>query len=86
MSRMPADARLGGELHVQLDEAGDSMPLLDSGYGWSDVFYESGRAYNFVRTCNEWTGEALRTAGIRMGVWTPLSQGIMWRLEREESE
>ena len=70
----------------QLDEAGHSMPLLDSGYGWSDVFYESGRAYNFVRTCNEWTGEALRTAGIRMGVWTPLSQSIMWRLEREESE
>lgn len=70
----------------QLDEAGHSMPLLGRGYGWSDVFYESGRAYNFVRTCNEWTGEALRTAGIRMGVWTPLSQSIMWRLEREENE
>src|SRR3546814_10757460 len=65
----------------QLDEAGRSMPLIGRGYGWSDVFYASRRAYNFVRTCNEWTGEALRTAGIRAGVWTPLAQSIMWRLE-----
>ena len=70
----------------QLDAEGRSMPLIGRGYGWSDVFYESGRAYNFVRTCNEWTGEALRTAGIRAGVWTPLAQSIMWRLEPAESD
>ena len=64
----------------QLDDNGRSMPLIGRGYGWSDVFYESGRAYNFVRTCNEWTGEALRVAGIRTGVWTPTAQSIMWRL------
>ena len=64
----------------QLDADGRSMPLLGRGYGGSDAFYESRRAYNFVRTCNEWTGEALRTAGVRMGVWTPLAQSIMWRL------
>lgn len=70
----------------QLDEQGRPMPLIGRGYGWSDVFYESGRSYNFVRTCNEWTGEALRTAGIRAGVWTPLSQSIMWRLEAGDEE
>ena len=57
------------------------MPLIGRGYGWSDTFYESRRAYHFVRTCNEWTGEALRTAGVRMGVWTPAEQSIMWRME-----
>lgn len=64
----------------QLDEAGRTMPLIGRGYGWSDVFYESRLAYNFIRTCNEWTGEALRTAGVRAGVWTPTAQSIMWRL------
>ena len=66
----------------QFDARGRTMPLIGRGYGWSDTFYESRRAYNFVRTCNEWTGEALRTAGIPMGAWTPLSQSIMWRLDR----
>ena len=65
----------------QLDAEGRTMPLIGRGYGWSDTFYESRRAYNFVRTCNEWTGEALRAAGVRTGVWTPLSQSIMWRLD-----
>lgn len=70
----------------QLDAKGRSMPLIGRGYGWSDIFYESGRSYNFVRTCNEWTGEALRSAGIRAGVWTPLSQSIMWRVEAEHED
>ena len=57
------------------------IPLIGRGYGPSDVFYESRRPYNFTRTCNEWTGEALRAAGVRTGVWTPLSQSIMARLD-----
>lgn len=60
---------------------GRFVPLIGRGYGASDVFYESRRPYNFVRTCNEWTGEALRAAGVRTGVWTPLAQSIMWRLD-----
>jgi uncharacterized protein (TIGR02117 family) len=39
-----------------------------------------GGPYSAVYTCNEWTGRALREAGVRTGVWTPLSQSIMWRL------
>jgi uncharacterized protein (TIGR02117 family) len=60
---------------------GRTMPLLGRGYGASDVFYESRVPYNFRRTCNEWTGEALRAAGVRMGAWTPLAQSITWRLD-----
>lgn len=60
---------------------GRSMPLIGRGYGPSDVFYESVVPYNFGRTCNAWTGEALRAAGVRAGIWTPLSQSIMWRLD-----
>lgn len=63
-----------------LDEAGKPVPLIGRGYGPADIFYEARGSYNGARTCNEWTGEALRTAGIRTGIWTPFSQSVMWRL------
>ena len=74
--------RLTRYLLASFDYRGDRwIPLPGRGYGPSDAFYESRRPYNFTRTCNEWTGEALRAAGVRTGVWTPLSQSIMWRLD-----
>ncbi|MBA3677926.1 MAG: TIGR02117 family protein [Sphingosinicella sp.] len=63
-----------------LDAAGRPVPLLGRGYGPSDVFYEAKGRYDARRTCNEWSGEVLRTAGIRTGIWTPMSQSVMWRL------
>jgi uncharacterized protein (TIGR02117 family) len=63
------------------DAAGRTMPVLGRGYGGSDMFYEAVGPYNAVLTCNEWTGRALRHAGVRTGLWTPLSQSIMWRLD-----
>lgn len=59
---------------------GKSKPLIGRGYGPADVFYEANGPYSALYTCNEWTGEALRAAGVRTGIWTPLSQSIMWRL------
>ena len=65
----------------QLDRRGRTMPLLGRGYGGSDMFYEAVGPYSAVYTCNSWTGRALREAGVRTGLWTPLSQSIMWRLD-----
>jgi uncharacterized protein (TIGR02117 family) len=65
----------------RLDGNGETMPLIGRGYNRWDVFYEAQGGYSFVMTCNEWTGRALRHAGIRTGLWTPLSQNIMWRLD-----
>ena len=65
----------------QLDPQGRSIPLIGRGYGDSDMFYEAVGPYSAVYTCNSWTGRALREAGVRTGVWTPLSQSIMWRLD-----
>ena len=64
----------------EVDAQGRSKPLLGRGYGPADVFYEGRGPYNAYRTCNEWTGEALRAAGVRTGIWTPMSEGIMLRL------
>lgn len=61
-------------------QGGQSQPLIGRGYGPADVFYEARGAYNGYRTCNEWTGEALRAAGVRIGIWTPFSASIMLRV------
>ena len=61
------------------DGQGRSIPLLGRGYGPADIFYEARGPYNAFYTCNEWTGEALRAAGVKVGVWTPLSQSVMAR-------
>ena len=65
----------------ELDAAGRTRPVLGRGYGPSDMFYEGVGPYSAVYTCNSWTGAALRHAGVRTGLWTPLSQSIMWRLD-----
>ena len=56
---------------------GRTIPLIGRGYGGSDVFDEARDGYNLFYTCNQWAGAALRTAGVRMGVWTPFSQSVM---------
>lgn len=63
------------------DADGRTVPVLGRGYGPSDMFYESPGTYSAVLTCNEWTGRALRAAGVRTGLWTPFPQSIMWRLD-----
>ncbi|MFZ5748998.1 MAG: TIGR02117 family protein [Pseudomonadota bacterium] len=50
------------------------------GYYGNDAFYAATDGYNVFVTCNEWTGRALRHAGVRMGVWTPFSFGVTWWL------
>lgn len=61
------------------DAEGRTVPLIGSGYGDTDVFYEAHGRYNLFFTCNEWVGAALRTAGVRVGLWTPFTQSIMLR-------
>lgn len=68
-------------VRFRLDPQGRTIPVLGRGYNEWDMFYEAEGGYSFVLTCNEWTGRALRSAGVRMGLWTPLSQSIMWRLD-----
>jgi uncharacterized protein (TIGR02117 family) len=68
-------------VRFQRDRQGRTMPVLGRGYGPADMFYEANGGYSFVLTCNEWTGRALRAAGVRIGLWTPFEQSIMWRLD-----
>ena len=47
------------------------------GYGRNDVFYDARGRYDGLRTCNSWTGDVLRQAGVRVGRWTPLPVTVM---------
>lgn len=48
-----------------------------AGYDAHDVFYDARGTYSAVVTCNEWTGRALRYAGVRVGAWTPFPVTVM---------
>lgn len=47
------------------------------GYDVADVFYPARGHYDILRTCNWWTGQMLRRAGVRIGAWTPFSATVM---------
>ena len=47
------------------------------GYGAYDSFYQGRGHYSAMATCNAWTGDALRHAGVRVGAWTPFPVTVM---------
>jgi uncharacterized protein (TIGR02117 family) len=60
--------------------AGDPI----AGYGADDFFLPGTGRYSWWRTCNQWAGDALAAAGVRVGLWTPFAQGLIWRFDRVE--
>ncbi|WP_417622149.1 TIGR02117 family protein [Parasphingorhabdus sp.] len=66
-----------------LDQRGQAQP--SPGYGKKDLFYRSRGHYHAFNTCNNWTSDVLRQAGIRTGLWTPFQGGVMrWVPESPE--
>lgn len=59
----------------RLDAAGRSRAY--PAYGPDNLFYDSVGHYSAFNTCNTWTGNVLRRAGVPMGVWTPMPGGVM---------
>jgi uncharacterized protein (TIGR02117 family) len=52
-----------------------------NGYTPRDTFYEAKGTYSMFRTCNVWTGYALISCGVKIGIWTPFDKGIIDHLE-----
>ncbi len=63
----------------QLDAAGNKIKI-SYGYDNSDSFYEAKGSYSILRTCNDWTAEALQKAEVNTPLWSTLSSGIMFHL------
>ncbi|MCM5555387.1 TIGR02117 family protein [Pleomorphomonas sp. NRK KF1] len=57
-----------------------TVAIPDAGYGRYDRFFEARGFFNVLIGCNTWTAAALRTAGLRSGLWTPLPQSLVLSL------
>jgi uncharacterized protein (TIGR02117 family) len=55
----------------------DGYPTAIPGYDDRDVFYPAHGRYHVFQTCNNWTRDTLAAAGVKVGLWTPFSGGVM---------
>ncbi|MEG4056712.1 MULTISPECIES: TIGR02117 family protein [unclassified Microcoleus] len=62
-----------------LDAAGKKIKI-SYGYDNSDSFYEAKDSYSILRTCNDWTAEALQKADVNTPLWSTLSGAIMFHV------
>ena len=69
--------RLIAQIMASLKRGEDGYPIAIPGYSNSDLFYEAKGHYSLLHTCNGWTAETLRRAGIKAPLWTPFSGGVM---------
>ena len=53
------------------DDANEEV-FIPGAYGTHDAFFEANGNYHALNTCNSWIGRAMRTAGIRVPMLTPL--------------
>jgi uncharacterized protein (TIGR02117 family) len=67
-----------------LDPRGRPVRIDHPGYGPADAFYQGRGRASAVRTCNNWAADRLRLAGVKTGLWTPFSQGLVWRYRRAD--
>lgn len=70
-------ARLTTFIRQSFDVGPSGVAGAQPGYADHDSFYTAKGRYTAFNTCNTWTGRALRTAGVRLGVWTPFSVTVM---------
>lgn len=66
------------ESSFDLDRSGRPLLLDGATHGYGDSFFRGQGRFSLFRGCNVWVGEALRSAGVRVGIWTPFAQSLMW--------
>ncbi|NTI42413.1 TIGR02117 family protein [Rhizobium rhizogenes] len=58
------------------EQSREVMPVADAAYGVTDRFFEAKGYFNLLFGCNTWTAAALRTAGIKTGLWNPVPETL----------
>ena len=69
--------RLTAYIRASFATGADGRAPSVPGYGPADAFYTAHGRYSALRTCNVWIGDALRYAGVHIGLWTPFPVTIM---------
>ena len=63
----------------QLSPEGAPIRIDHPGYGFGDAFYRGRGKANAISTCNQWSADRLRVAGVEGPLWSPFVQGLVWR-------
>ncbi|UYZ64492.1 TIGR02117 family protein [Hymenobacter weizhouensis] len=53
-----------------------------TGYSPEDFFFRAQGRYHLLRTCNDWTAQALRRAGVRAPLKSPLAAPVLHHARR----
>lgn len=73
---------------VQASFARDStrrlQPLPQPGYTPEDFFFRAQGRYHAFKTCNDWTNQALKQAGIRTAWKAPLAGSVLYQVRRAQ--
>ncbi len=64
------------------DSAGARQLRQATGYGGADFFFRARGRYHALRTCNDWTTQGLRRAGIRAPLKSPLAAPVLFQVRR----
>ena len=70
----------------QLNKDGRPIRIDHPGYGRSDAFYRATGKFHALKTCNSWTADRLRLAGVKTSLWPPFVQGLTWRYRRVSAD
>lgn len=72
--------------YVQQSFRPDSLGQLQlrqpGGYTPEDFFFRAQGRYHALRTCNDWTNQGLRRAGLRAALKAPLAAPVLYQLRR----
>lgn len=64
------------------DENGAPSNIPNLHYAQNDTFYHAEGSLTLLKTCNTWTNNALKHAGLRASLWTPFVEGIFYSYSR----
>ena len=73
--------RLWASIRAEFELSAEGRPVrIDHpGYGMGDAFYRGRGKANAIDTCNQWAASRLRLAGVKVPLWSPFVQGLVWR-------
>lgn len=57
------------------------IELPGKGYTKTDRFYRAKGKYTFIYTCNNWTNQGLKKAGIKTSLWAPFVESVNYHLD-----
>jgi uncharacterized protein (TIGR02117 family) len=66
------------------DSLGQYQLRLPKGYSSEDFFFCARGRYSALRTCNDWTNQALKGAGIRAALKAPLAASVLFQARQSK--